>query len=149
MNEFERLLAFMKISYQSLGTLHRHLSGSPAWFSVHSELADWYEKLSEQLDDLIEVGLALSYRDPSIKDAVLMFGGDLAESAPVSCEQALRRAMEIFRSVSGMMGAARPIVPINVQAKLDEYGYDWDKIANYMIAHALGEGAGGIVIDDD
>lgn len=148
MDEYSRLLAFMKIAVQNLGTLHRHLMDSAAWFSLHEELEEWYEELSDHLDDLIEIGLALGYRDPSIKDAVLLFGGDILEDAAFSCREALIAARNILRSVSGMMGAAREGVPVNVQSKIDEYSYHWDKIADYKIAAALG-GRSGLDDDDD
>lgn len=145
MDEYSRLLAFMKIAVQNLGTLHRHLVDGAAWFSIHEELEEWYEDLGNHLDDLIEIGLVLGYRDPSIKDAVLQFGGDILEAEAYGCLDALAIARNILRSVSGMMGVAREGVPVNVQSKIDEYSYHWDKVANYKITAALK----GLGDDDD
>lgn len=73
MNEMERLVAFMKIQYHNLTTLHRHLTDDPAWFEDHEQLGEWYGEVSEQLDYLAETSLALGYQEPGIKDAVLTF----------------------------------------------------------------------------
>lgn len=149
MNEFERLLAYLKIAYHNMTTLHRHLSDDPGWFGNHEKLSEWYEDIGEQIDDLVETGLALGYTEPSIKDAVLMYSNDIISGENRELKETLRMAMEIIRSIAGMMQAAEPIVPASVQNKLQEYEYEWNKIANYMIAHALGKSPAASEEDDD
>lgn len=150
MNEFERLLCYLKISYQNMSSLHRHLVDDAAWFSNHEQLAEWYGDVADQLDDLTETGIALGYQDPSIKDAILVFGVDLLPNEPRELKDTLRRSMEMMRTIAGMMEAAKAIVPPSVVSKLDEYIYHWNKEANYKVAHALGDRPGrGPVEDDD
>ena len=50
-----------------------------------------------------------------------------------------------------MMQATEAIVPANVQNKLQEYEYDWNKEANFKLTSALGERAQGgrVEYDDD
>ena len=138
MNEFQRLIMFLKIQIQNFGTMHRHISGDMAWFENHEQLDEWQGRLSDQCDDLTEVGMALGYEEPSIKDAVLTFGGDLLDIQPRECRETFGMAREIMRSVAGMMQAAEAIVPASVANKLQEYEYYWNKEADYKIAQMLG-----------
>lgn len=149
MNEFQRLIMFLKIQIHNFGTMHRHLAGDMAWFENHEQLDEWGSQLSEQCDDLTEVGMALGYEEPGIKDAVLAFGGDLLDIQPRDCKETFGRAREIMRSVSGMMQAAEAIVPANVANKLQEYEYYWDKEAKYKIAQMLGGGPRAQMTEDD
>ncbi len=150
-NEYEKLLAYLKIQYHNLSTLHRHLTGDPAWFSNHEQLGEWYALAAEQADDLVETGIALGYRDPGIKDAVLEFSGELLETVPRDRDETFRLALGIMRGIAGMMQSAEPNVPSSVANKLQEYEYIWNKEANYKLVRMLGaQGAGkGLELDDD
>lgn len=141
MNEYQRMLMYLKIQIHNFGTMHRHLSGDGSWFENHEQLDEWGSQLSDQCDDLTEVGMALGYEEPGIKDAVLAFGGELLDILPRDCKETFYTAREIMRSVAGMMQAAETIVPASVANKLQEYEYHWNKEANYKIAQMLGEGS--------
>ena len=152
MNEYQKMLMYLKIQIQNFGTLHRHLSGDMAWFENHEQLDEWQSSLSDQCDDLTEVGMALGYEEPGIKDAVLAFGGDLLDIQPRGSKETFSIAREIMRSIAGMMQAAEAIVPASVQNKLQEYEYHWNKEADYKIAQMLGGVKGGKLdpeYDDD
>lgn len=138
MNEMERLVAFLKIQYHNLTTLHRHLTDDPAWFEDHEQLGEWYGEVAEQLDYLAETSLALGYQEPGIKDAVLTFSGELLDTQPRGPEETFRTALEIMRSMAGMMQAAEQIVPASVTNKLQEFEDHWNIEGNYKIAHMLG-----------
>ena len=141
MNEYQRLIMFLKIQIQNFGTLHRHLSGDSAWFANHVRIDEWGGQLSAQCDDLTEVGMALGYEEPGIKDAVLQFGGELLDIQPRDCRTTFETAREIMRSVAGMMQETEKIVPASVANKLQEYEYYWNKEAGYKIAQMLGRGS--------
>lgn len=149
MNEFQRLIAFLKIQIQNFGTMHRHLSGDMSWFENHEQLDKWQSTLLDQCDDLTEVGMALGYEEPGIKDAVLAFGGELLDIQPRDCRETFGTAREIMRSVAGMMQAVKSIVPASVANKLQEYEYFWNKEADYKIAQMLGGGRKEPDYDDD
>lgn len=140
MNEYQRLIMFLKIQIQNFGTLHRHLSGDNAWFENHKQLDEWQGQLSNQCDDLTEVGMALGFEEPDIKDAVLQFGDKLLDIQPRDCRTTFETAREIMRSVAGMMQAVESMVPASVTNKLQEYEYYWNKEAGYKIAQMLGRG---------
>lgn len=151
MNEYERLIAYMKILYHNLTTLHRNLVKDDAWFGNHKQIGKWYEEVSGEIDDLAETGIALGYKEPSISDAVLAFSNEVVATQPRRSEATYRMILEYFRRLAGMMQAAETIVPVSVQNKLQEYEYDWNKEANFKLAAALGERAsdGRIEYDDD
>ena len=153
MNEFQKLLAYLKIAYHNLTTLHRNLVHDAGWFGNHEQLGDWYGQLSDQLDDLTETGIALGFAEPSIKDAVLAYSGDIITCEPWELPEALHTAQSTFRRIIDLMQDAERSVPAAVANKLQEYEYIWNKEANYKIAHALGSGSGrggpASVEDDD
>lgn len=151
MNEYERLLAYMKILYHNLTTLHRNLVRDVGWFGNHKQIGKWYEEVGSQIDDLAETGIALGYREPSISDAVLAFSGTVLPTAQRGLNETLRMILGYARELSGMMQAAEAIVPANVANKLQEYEYYWNKEANFKIAAALGERArdGRMEVEDD
>ncbi len=149
MNEFERLLAFLKIQYHNMTTLHRHLIDDAGWFGNHEKLGEWYDEIGDQLDDLTEIGLSLGYAEPSIKDALLEFGTEILSTEGRKLKETLKAAAGIMRGIAGMQKAAEVIVPPDVQNKLQEYEYDWNKTANYMLAHALGKGDGVKKAEED
>ena len=150
MAEYQKLLMYLKIAYHNLTTLHRNLVHDAGWFGNHEQLGDWYNQISDQLDDLTETGIALGIAEPSIKDAVLAYSGDIITCEPRELPETLRIAKSILLQASDMMQAAEGNVPAAVANKLQEYEYHWNKEANYKIAHAIGSaGRGGPVVEDD
>ena len=153
MNEVQKLLAYLKIAYNNLTTLHRNLVHDAGWFGNHEQLGEWYGQLSDQLDDLTETGIALGFAEPTIKDAVLAYSGDVITCEPRELSETLRMTQGIFHRIIELMQDAEKTVPAAVANKLQEYEYHWNKEANYKIAHAIGNGAGrggpASVEDDD
>ena len=150
MTEYQKLLAYLKIAYHNLTTLHRNLVHDAGWFGNHEQLGDWYNQISDQLDDLTEAGIALGYAEPSIKDAVLAYSGDVITCEPRELPETLRMTQDIFHRIIDMMQDAEKTVPAAVSNKLQEYEYHWNKEANYKFAHAIGSaGRGGPVVEDD
>lgn len=147
MNEYQRMIAYLKVLYHNLTTLHRNLVKDKAWFGNHKQIGKWYKEVGNQIDDLAETGIALGYREPTISESVLAFSGDVLSSDRREIEGTYRIIMGYFRAVSGMMQAAEAIVPANVQNKLQEYEYLWNKEANYKLSAALGENMSDF--DDD
>ena len=92
MNEYQKLVAYMKILVQNLMTLHRNLRKDAAWFGNHKQIGKWYETMSEQVDDLAEMGIALGYREPSISDAVLTYSSAVLSTEPRELTESYRRA---------------------------------------------------------
>ena len=151
MNEYQKLLAYLKIAYHNLTTLHRNLVHDAGWFGNHEQLGDWYGQISDQLDDLTETGITLGIAEPSIKDAVLAYSGDVITCEPRELPETLRMTQDIFHKIIDLMQDAEKTAPAAVANKLQEYEYHWNKEANYKIAHAIGSaGRGGPAsVEDD
>ena len=146
MNEFQRMLAFLKVLQCNLAVLHHGASGE-GWFEVHGYLDDVQEKLAELTDDLIEAGIALGFTEPTIADAVLLFQRDVLPAMKRERKETYHITREAFRSAAGLMQASEGIVPASVANKLQECEYWLNKEADYKLAGALG--IGGERHDDD
>ena len=138
MNAYERLCAFLKIVVENLLTLHHNLVGGN-WFSDHERLGDYYDKLSDMADAVIERGLSLGYREPSIAEAVLAFTNDVLPSENRGAMESFSRVREFFRALAGMMDVAMPDTPPDVQNKLQEWQYWLNLEADYKLARLLHE----------
>lgn len=143
MNEYQRLIMFLKIQQHNFGILHRHLDGDPGWFENHEELDEWKGCVSKQLDELCEEAQVLDFQEPGLKDALLAFGGDEITPEFRDLRETLRIAQSIMRAIVGMLQAAQKDVPASVQSKLQDMEYKWSKLANYKLARVLGEHGGG------
>lgn len=146
MNEFQRMLAFLKVLQCNLAVLHHGVSGE-GWFEAHGYLDDVQEKLAELTDDLIEAGIALGFTEPTIADAVLLFQRDVLPAIKRERKETYHITREAFRSAAGLMQASEGIVPASVANKLQECEYWLNKEADYKLAGALG--IGGERHDDD
>ena len=150
MNEYQRLLAYLKILYHNLTTLHRNRLKDGSWFANHKQIGKWYEEVASEIDDLVETGIALGYQEPGIKEAVLEFSNECLPVQPRGPEESFRLILGYFRGTAGLMQAAEPLVPASVANKLQEYEYEWNKEANFKVAAAIGEHAhSGGEYDDD
>ena len=150
MTEYQKLICLLKIAYHNLTTLHRNLVHDAGWFGNHEQLGDWYNQISDQLDDLTETGIALGFAEPSIKDAVLTYSGDVIACEPRELSETMRMTQGIFHRIIDLMQDAEKTAPAAIANKLQEYEYHWNKEANYKIAHAIGSaGRGGPAVEDD
>lgn len=149
MNEYQKLIAYLKIVYHNLSTLHRNLAKDDAWFGNHEQVGEWYEEISDEIDDLVETGIALGYQEPGIKEAVLEFSSECLPVQQRGPEESYRLILGYLRSVAGLMQKAEASVPASVSNKLQEYEYHWNKEANYKIASAIGEKSHGAEEYDD
>lgn len=141
MNEFEKLCAYLKIVYCNLFSLHHNLAGGN-WFSDHERLGSYYAQIGEILDELVERGLSLGYREPSVSESVLAFSGDVLPCQNREKEESFGYVMNAFRAAAGMMKAAESIVPEDVKNKLQEWEYRLNFEADYKLARLLGKAAG-------
>lgn len=130
MNEYERLIAYMKILYHNLTTLHRNLVKDDAWFGNHKQIGKWYEEVSGEIDDLAETGIALGYKEPSISDAVLAFSNEVVATQPRRSEETYRMILEYFRRLAGMMQAAVPF-PVSWTVKMKKKQKETQDILSY------------------
>ena len=152
MNEYQRMIMYLKIMMCNLAILHHNVVGD-GWFEVHGELDRWQGDIADYLDDLIERGIALGYQEPTIAEAVLAFQKDVLPADKRRRDETYKIVMECMRSAAGLMQASERIVPADVQNKLQEIEYYFNKEGNYKLAAALDIVRGGrkpeIDFDDD
>lgn len=94
------------------------------------------------LDELVERGLSLGYKEPSINDAVIAFSNDILPCQDREKGDSFGYVLEAFRSAAGLMKSAETIVSPDVQNKLQEMEYDLNFEADYKIARLLNQTAG-------
>lgn len=142
MNEYERLCALLKIWAENLSVLHHNPVGSN-WFSDHERLGDYYSKIAGIADAVIERGLALGYREPTISEAVLAFSGDVLSAENRNARESFAAVRACFRAIAGTMASVEPETPPDVQNKLQEWQYWLNLEADYKLARLLDEMPGG------
>lgn len=136
MNEYEKMCAYFKIMYANIFSLHHNLIGGN-WHSDHKQLGKYYEMIGIYLDELIECGLSLGYKEPSISDAVLTFSNEVLPCMNREKGESFGYILEAFRSAAGMLKAAEAVVPPDVQNKLQEIEYELNLEADYKIVRLL------------
>lgn len=138
MNEYQKLCAFLKIAKENIAVLHRNLVGG-SWFSDHEKLGEYYDKVGEITDELAERGLSLGYKEPTISEALLLFQTDIYPATDREARESFGMTASIFRSIAGLMNAAKAITPPDVQNRLEEWIYWFNYENDYKIARFLGK----------
>lgn len=138
MNEFQRLCALLKVCYENLLVLHHNLISDPAWKGNHEWMGDWYGMAADQADDLVEIGLQLGYKEPTIAESLMMSTALTAENRPWPETQTI--VMGMFVALMEQLDKAQAGNPVCVVNKLQEYQYAWRK-EMYKLGHAIGPAA--------
>ena len=133
-NEFRDLIACLKITEDNIKILHHNLVGDN-WFGDHEVLGEWYDKVGEIEDDVIEIIMSLGGKDMSISEVV-----EHCESIEVreySNNEAFEIVREHFEKLIKEFQDLKDIVPGDVYSKFEEYIYYFRKEVNYKIAQRL------------
>lgn len=138
MNEYSKLCALLKVMYQNLWTLHHNLDGDPAWKGNHEWLADWYAKCEDQADHLIEIGLQLGYKEPTITEALLLYPAISTDNRKLPDTQ--RLAYEYMEQLMAQLDKARADQPADVDNEIQAYQHEW-RLEMYKLSHAMGKPA--------
>lgn len=128
--DYKDLISYLKVCNQDLQTLHRHLR-SDKFFSEHEQLGDYYEKVGEILDAVIELGLSLGYEDVSIAVGIEKFG--LLDERDYSTKEAFNNVYKEFNNVINIIENIKPNLTGFVVSKLEEFQYYFQIEANYKI----------------
>ena len=128
--DYKDLISYLKVCTQDLQTLHRHLR-SDKFFSEHEQLGDYYDKVGEILDAVIELGLSLGYEDVSIAVGIEKFG--LLDERDYSTKEAFNNVYKEFNNVINIIEIIKPNLTGFVVSKLEEFQYYFQIEANYKI----------------
>ena len=131
---FEWLIAGLKTSYDNLGILHRNIIG-PGFFTVHKILEDYYKKIGEIVDDVVEIGIRLGKRELSITECVKICPSLIISK--FDCIEALRVTQKIFEMLIEGFINCNENMPDDVKSKFDEYIMWLQQEGFYKIKHYL------------
>jgi DNA-binding ferritin-like protein len=137
MNEYQKLCAMLKALYENLFVLHHNLNGGGAWKGNHEWLGDWYEETGSEADHLIELGLQMGYKEPTIAESLMMFPAITSDDRIWPDTQKI--VMEYFVALMAQMDKARAGQPADVDNKIQEYQGHW-RTEMYKLGHAIGVG---------
>lgn len=136
MNEYQRLLCLLKVVYQNIWTLHHNLDGDPAWKGNHEWLAEWYGKCEDQADHLIEIGLQLGYKEPTIAESLMLYPAIPTDNRQLPDTQ--RMAYEYMGQLMAQFDKARAGQPADVDNEMQAYQHEW-RLEMYKLSHATGK----------
>ena len=125
----------LKIYANNIQVLHRNLVGSN-WNSNHERLQEYYEKVQECLDSMIEILMSLGYIEPTLKESL-----EYVEELEVinrSAEESFRIVQSYFQNIIAEMNRMINI-PNDVISKMEEYQVWFRLEANYKLKQELGD----------
>ena len=112
MNIVQEFIVFLKSSVVNMATLHRNLVGDN-WFVIHEVLGEYYEKLNDFEDEIVE----------GLKDKSLRGSEEIIEAKDFTANEALDIAQKIFATLSEGIASLINIVgmPIGLNSVFDEF----------------------------
>lgn len=125
----------LKIYANNIQVLHRNLVGSN-WNSNHERLQEYYEKVQECLDSMIEILMSLGYTEPTLKES-LEYVEEL-EVVNRSADESFRIVQGYFQNIIAEMNRLDNI-PDDVVSKMEEYQVWFRLEANYKLKQELGD----------
>lgn len=134
------LLCALKIIQDNLKILHRNLIGNK-FFGLHEILGEYYDKLGDIADDVIEIAIALGEVEPNIIVASESYPSinTATISEGFSYDEALSYVSKYFNDLIDLFKESKKGIPDFIKAKFDEYQYYLFKEANYKIEHMMRE----------
>lgn len=124
----------LKIYANNIQVLHRNLVGSN-WNSNHERLQEYYEKVQECLDSMIEILMSLGYTEPTLKES-LEYVEEL-EVVNRSADESFRIVQGYFQNIIAEMNRLDNI-PDDIVSKMEEYQVWFRLEANYKLTQELG-----------
>lgn len=118
MNSAQDLEAYLKIVYQNLTVLHHNMTGH-GFYVIHPMFGEFYDKVGEINDALIEREMLNNVTEPSIKDAVLAYNDAVESVEPIDCNDALNKANDMFTTIITKMMIVRGEAQPDLQSMID------------------------------
>lgn len=122
MNEYENLVATLKSAGQSLRTLHHNLVG-PEWFPTHALLGEYYAKIDDIEDAMVEIGMSQGITETGMAEAIQTVKPLTVKDR--SAKESLKAAKDILQSVIDAMATVREMVEDEwICSKIDSFN-EW------------------------
>lgn len=129
------LLKMLKIYSNNIQILHRNLIGNN-WNSNHEKLQEYYEKVQNCFDELVELFMSLEYREPSLIES-LEYISEI-EIKNRESKESFEIVQTYFRNLIAEMNRLEDI-PDDVFNKIEEY-QEWFRLeADYKLKQELGK----------
>lgn len=129
------LLKMLKIYSNNIQILHRNLIGNN-WNSNHEKLQEYYEKVQNCFDELVELFMSLDYREPSLIES-LEYISEI-EIKNRESKESFEIVQTYFRNLIAEMNRLEDI-PDDVFNKIEEY-QEWFRLeADYKLKQELGK----------
>lgn len=148
MDHTKNLIAYLKITRENLRTLHRHLQGG-SWQSDHELLEEYYKKIDEIEDSIIESFLSLEIPDISIAEASEIFKlDDIRAYLDLEAFARVRRYFERLIIYINLVKENCDL-PAHMISKFEEYEYYLFLESNYKLKQRLNRSDLGYLFKDD
>lgn len=134
---FFKLECALKAYRDGLWIIHHNLKDDD-FFAIHERFGDYYDKIGEFADDVIEMGITLGVQEPTLKDVVDAYGVVFPSGHLVNEIEALNFAKSWFDKLYAGFEGIRDQLPKCVESKFDDYENWLYKEARYLIPHRLG-----------
>lgn len=132
------LMSTLKVEADNIRILHRHLVGAN-WFGDHEKLAEYYEKIDSFEDAVVEMFIAKSIKEPTIKEAIE--GHDILEVKDYSNDEAFTQCRNIFIHLRALIENVKNVCELekDLVSKLEEFQYWLYLESEYKLAQRLNQ----------
>ena len=146
-NNAELLIKAVKITSLNLKTLHRHLVGQN-WFTIHDLIGDYYEKIDEFEDAIVENLMSIGVKDVPV---------DVDSCCPIigvksyTEDEAMEAIDQMFNALLKLSQQVRQDlnIPSSIAPVFDEFENFLQLEANYKIKMYKSENISAIDSSDD
>ena len=130
----DNLILSLKATVVNLKTLHRNLKKGN-WFEIHELLGDYYDKLDEFEDSIVENLMSLGFKDISLNNAC----DNIIEAKPFNEREALTITKQMFDYILELLKIVREEIklPSSVAPAFDELENYLQIEGNYKIKNYL------------
>ena len=117
MNIVQEFIVFLKSSVVNMATLHRNLVGDN-WFVIHEVLGEYYEKLNDFEDEIVEGLIGGGFKDKSLRGSE-----EIIEVKDFTANEALDIAQKIFATLSEGIASLIKMegMPVGLHSVFDEF----------------------------
>jgi DNA-binding ferritin-like protein len=134
----DKLIALLKMMSDNIRVLHHNLvSGN--WQADHEKFAEYYGKLDDIADAVIEMSIMTGGKDITVSDAVKMGVCPSIEVKPYYAKEAYALCLKYFMELVSEMDAVKEHLPKDCVSELESFQYDLRLEAQYKLAHRLAE----------
>lgn len=132
----KHLICMCKVIADNIRTLHHNLVGAN-WFGDHVLLGEYYSKIDDIEDAVIEMSMMNGGKDIAVKDAILEYQN--LEVKEFTNEEAFALCLKYFMDLIAEIDKVKEELPADCVSELETFQY-WLRLeTKYKIAHRLAQ----------